>query len=87
MKLNLPITVPANMSGLATTRFYLHIAQVALTLLTLILVAPIISIEAKYWVSSNRHTIYHVDDNIGLRYTTESDLLYIFLSLRLYSSL
>jgi len=54
MKLNLPINVPASMSSLPTIKFYLHIAQVALTLMTIILVAPVISIEAKYWVSSNQ---------------------------------
>ncbi|KAI9282066.1 hypothetical protein BC943DRAFT_329105 [Umbelopsis sp. AD052] len=52
MKLNLPINVPASMSSLPTIKFYLHIAQVALTLMTIILVAPVISIEAKYWGGS-----------------------------------
>lgn len=48
---NLPITVPANMPNLSTAKFWLHVSQFALTLLTIIIVAPVISIEVKYWVS------------------------------------
>ncbi|KAG2182253.1 hypothetical protein INT43_007180 [Umbelopsis isabellina] len=48
----LPITVPSNMPNLSTVKFWLHIIQFALTLLTIIIIAPVIGIEAKYWGGS-----------------------------------
>lgn len=51
LSLELPVTVPDNMPHLATVKAWIHVVQAVLTVLTVCVVAPVIAIEIKYYVS------------------------------------